>query len=166
MFILLSSRSGIVTATNTVTAFSHKQMVKFSVNPCHLWMLQHGQMAADKVPSSRKWYKVVHIIATNRCFAPLSPAMTSSNPLSLHASSSDCGCRLELVTTMSMQGFLSPCHLYGDRGSGSRPQLVPTFHIYSASRGTILARPQWKHESENEARQTLKTGSTYSFLST
>lgn len=85
--------------------FSHKQMVKFPANPCHLWMLQRGQMAADEVPSSRKWYKVVHVIATNRCFARLSPAMTSSKPLSLHASSSDCGCRLELVTATSAPGL-------------------------------------------------------------
>ncbi len=35
------------------------------------------------------------------------------------------------------RAFLSPCHLYGDRGSRSRPQLVPTFHIYSASHHTI-----------------------------
>lgn len=102
----MSSKSSIVTGNKyNEMKFSHKQMVKISVIPCHLWMLQHGQMAVDKVPSSRKWYKVVHVIATNRCFALLSPAMTSSNPLSLHASSSDCGCLLELVTTMSAQGL-------------------------------------------------------------
>lgn len=35
------------------------------------------------------------------------------------------------------RAFLSPCHLYGDIGSGSCPQLVSTFHIYSASHNTI-----------------------------
>lgn len=68
-------------------------------------MLQYRQMAGDKVSSSRKWYKVFHIVATNRCFALLSPAMTSSCTLSLDARSSDCGCHLELVTAECAQGL-------------------------------------------------------------
>lgn len=62
-------------------------------------------MAAHEAPSSRKWYKVFHRVATNRCFALLSPAMTSSDTLSLDASSSDCSCHLELVTASCAEGL-------------------------------------------------------------
>lgn len=68
-------------------------------------MLQYRQMARDEALSSRKLNKVFHIVATNRCFALLSPAMTSSCTLSLDARSSDCGCHLELVTAECAEGL-------------------------------------------------------------
>lgn len=55
-------------------------------------------------------------------------------PAPLDASFSNRGCHLELAMPSVWKAFLPACHLYGDPGSGSRPQRVPTFHIYSSSR--------------------------------
>lgn len=104
---------------------------------CESMSLINVSLWADGSGQSSVTQKMIQGISHN-CNKQMFRRVVTSNdllkPAPLDASFPGCGCHLELATAERAEGPSRPaCHLYGDRGSGSRPQPVPTFHIHSSS---------------------------------